>query len=190
MVYVVLAVVVVVGLFCLSIYNSLISLRHQLQRSWANIDVILKQRYDELPQLIQVIEQLVGYEAGILKDLAEARTRYGSAHSVGEKIDAAGGLSVALRGVAALGEAYPQLKSNENFNQLQSRISSLENTLADRRETYNETVANFNIRIEQFPDALVARILNYKGQQMFQVSEVERQAPSLKMNLPKFGKGA
>ncbi len=174
----------------INIYNGLVSLRNQLERAWANIDVILKQRYDEIPQLVQVVEQYANYEGAILEKLVEARKHYGSAHNVPDKIEAAKEMSIALRGVLAIGENYPDLKANQSFNQLQTRVSSLEELLADRRETYNEAVANFNTRIDQFPDVLAARILNYNRQVMFQVSETEKTAPSLKMNLPKFGKSA
>lgn len=181
--------VVVLGLFLMAMnaYNGLVSLRAQLERAWSNIDVILKQRFDEIPQLIQVIEQYVGYESGLLKELATARAHYGSARSIGDKIQASKEMSVALQGVVAIGEAYPELKSNQNFVQLQTRISQLESTIADRRESYNETVANFNTRIEQFPDVFAARMLNYRRQEMFQATDAERSAPSLKMNMPKFG---
>ena len=173
-----------------NMYNGLVFLRTQLERAWSNIDVVLKQRYDEIPQLIQVVEQYAGYEAGVLKELATARTHYGQAQSIPEKIDASKEMSLALRGVMAIGEAYPELKSNQNFSQLQKRISDLENTIADRRESYNEAVANFNTRIEQFPDLFAARMLNYQRQQMFEAAAQEKTIPSVKMNLPKFGKGA
>lgn len=170
-------------------YNALIALHAQLERAWANIDVILKQRHDEIAQLIQVIEHYTGYEAQVVRNLAEARTRYGSARDVGEKIDAAQAMSVAMQGVAAIGEAYPDLKSNQSFLQLQSRISALENTIADRREAYNETVANFNARIEQIPTVFIARMLDYQRQRMFEVNESDRSAPSLAMKLPEFQTG-
>lgn len=173
-----------------NIYNGLVRLRNQLERAWANIDVILKQRHDEIPQLVQVIEQYAGYEAGILKQLAAARSHYGQANTVSEKIKASSEMSFALKGIAAIGEAYPELKANQNFTQLQSRVSGLESTLADRRETYNEVVSNFNTRLEQFPDVFAARLLNYQRQDMFQVADTEKVAPSLKMNLPNFGRGA
>lgn len=173
-----------------TIYNGLVSLRAQVERAWSNIDVILKQRFDELPQLIQVVEQYASYEAGVLKEIAEARTRYGSSQSVGEKIQASNEISMALRGVFAIGEAYPELKANQQFMQLQSRISSLESTIADRRETYNDAVTNFNTRIEQFPDVFAARFLDYERQDLFEVADKEKVVPNLKMNLPKFSKGA
>ena len=185
-----IVILVFIGIFLilgLNVYNALVRLRNQLERAWANIDVILKQRSDEIPNLVQVIEQYAGYEAGLLQKLAEARSNYGRAQNVDEKIRSSNEMALALSGVFAIGEAYPELKANENFNTLQQRISQLETTLADRREVYNETVANFNTRLDQFPDVIAARILNYQRQTMFQVSETEKQMPNLKMNLPKFG---
>ena len=185
-----IAILVFIGIFLilgLNVYNALVRLRNQLERAWANIDVILKQRSDEIPNLVQVIEQYAGYEAGLLQKLAEARSNYGRAQNGDEKISSSNEMALALSGVFAIGEAYPELKANENFNTLQQRISQLETTLADRREVYNETVANFNTRLDQFPDVIAARILNYQRQTMFQVSETEKQMPNLKMNLPKFG---
>ena len=179
-----------VGILAITSYNGLVGLRSQLERAWSNIDVILKQRFDEIPQLIQVVEQYAGYEAGVLKTLAEARSHYGSARNVGQKISAAHEMSLALQGVMAIGEAYPELKANQNFIQLQTRISSLEEMISDRRESYNEAVANFNTRIDQFPDVFAARLLNYSRQEMFQALAAERTLPSLKMNLPKFGQSA
>jgi len=173
-----------------NIYNGLISLRNQLERAWANIDVILKQRYDETAQLIQVVEQFASYEAGVIEKLVQARTQYGQAQSIEDKIKASGEMSLALKGVMAIGEAYPDLKSSQNFMQLQTRISQLESTIADRRETYNEVVANFNTRIDQFPDVFAARFLNYQRQTMFKATEQEKSMPSVKMNLPKIKIGA
>ena len=184
--------VVTLGLVIMgmNIFNSLVSLRHQVARMWSNIEVILKQRFDEITQLIQVVEQYAGYESDVLRHLVEARTRYGSAQDINEKIKASQDISVALKGVMAIGEGYPELKANENFKQLQTRVSALENQIADRRETYNEAATNFNTRIEQLPEIFVARLMNYQRYDLFRAAEAERQAPNLKMNLPKIGRGA
>jgi LemA protein len=186
------AAVLFVGfaIMALTIYNALISLRTQVDRAWANIDVILKQRYEELPQLIQAIEQYAGHESGVLQSLASARTNYGRALSVNDKITASETISVALRGVMALGEAYPNLKANQNFMQLQIRVSQLENAIADRREIYNEVVSNFNTRILQFPDVLAARFLSFERLSLYRVEDSSKTIPSLKMNLPKYNQGA
>lgn len=178
---------IILGLVGVGIYNGLISLRNQVERAWANIDVVLKQRFDEIPQLIQIIEQYVGHENNIIKSLAEARSNYGQARSVKDKINASQEMNIALQGIAAIGENYPELKSNNNFTQLQGRISHLENTISDRREGYNDAVATFNTRIDQFPSVFVARLLNYQRQELFRASTAERSMPSLKMNLSQKG---
>ncbi len=180
---VILAIIIVAIFAFVSVYNSLVRLKNQVDRSWANIDVILKQRFEEIPQLIQVIEQYVTYENKILTKLVEARKHYSSAQSVKDKIDSSQEASFAFKGLLALGESYPELKSNANFLKLQTRVSDLEDQLSDRREHYNEAVTNFNTRIEQIPDVIVARTLNYQPKELFQVAEEEKQKPSLKMNL-------
>ena len=171
----------------ISIYNALVSLKNQIDRAWANIDVILKQRFDEIPQLVQIIEQFAGYEMDVINKLTQARSKYVGAQTTSEKIKANSELGSAFQGFFALGESYPELKSNASFLQLQGRVSELESTLADRRETYNECVTNFNTRLEQFPDVIVAKTLNYNARDLFQIEAHHRQAPSLKMNLPKSG---
>lgn len=165
------------------LFNGLVKLRRQVDKAWANIDVILRQRHDEIPQLIEVIQQYVKLERGILDGLVEGRSRYGSAKSTGEKVAAAQQLSVALNGAIALGEAYPDLKSNRNFMQLQKRISELENLISDRREWFNEAVTVFNTRIEQIPDRFFAGMLGYQSMGLFQAAPLERERPSLKMGL-------
>jgi LemA protein len=167
----------------ITIFNALVALRNQVDRAWSNIDVILKQRFDEIPQLVEVLEQFVQHEKSMIRTVMDARTRYGSARTPEEKAKASGEMAVALRGVFAIGEAYPELKSNANFVQIQSRLSTLEGQLADRRETYNESVTNWNTRIAQFPDLFFASMMNATARELFQVAEAERVRPSLKMNL-------
>jgi len=174
----------VVFFMCIAIYNNLVHLKKQAERSWANIDVILKQRHDEIPNLVSVCEQFAGYERSTLDRLMQARERYGSASALSDKVKAATEVTTALRGMFALAEAYPELKSSENFHRLQARISKLEDTIADRRELFNETVTNFNTRIEQLPDVFFARALNYTSLELYKVQEAEKAAPSLKMKLP------
>ena len=172
-------------ILAINIYNGLISLRNQVDRAWSNIDVILKQRHDELPQLISICEQFAGYERATIDRLVQARTQYGAARSISEKVVASGAVSSALSGLLAIGEAYPELKSSDQFNQIQQRISAIEEQLADRRELYNETVTNYNIRCQQFPDAIFANALLYKTLELFRVETHERTTPNLKMKLPK-----
>ncbi len=166
------------------IYNGLISLKENMKKSWANIDVMLKQRYDELPKLVSVCESYAEFEKSVLDRLMEAREGYMRADTVSQKAKASGAISSALSGLFALAENYPDLKSNNNFLQLQNRISHLEESLADRREFYNDSVNNYNIRIQQIPDLFVANFLNFTCEDPFQVPETERQDVDIKIKLP------
>lgn len=181
----ILAIVAVVAIiaFYITINNSLVALKQQVLKAWSNIDVILKQRFDEIPQLIEIVNQYVQHEKNILNNLVEARKHYGEAKSIDDKIKAANEFSVSLPGLLALGENYPELKSNTNFVQLQKRISELEESLAHRREHYNDAVTNYNIRIEQFPSSIVAKQLSYQEKTLFEVFQSEKIRPSLKINV-------
>lgn len=179
-----LAVFIGVGILILiGAYNSLVTLKTEVDRAWANIDVILKQRFDELPKLIEVIEQYVQYERDVLDQLIEARKHYMSSQNPADKIKASQEMNVALGSVLALEENYPDLKANNNFIQLQTRVSQLEEAISDRRETYNEYVANFNARIMQIPEVLFAGLLGFRSAEMYRVAETDKVSPSLKMNL-------
>lgn len=182
--YILIGCLGLVTYFAISTYNGLVGLKAQLKRAWANIDVILKQRFNEIPQLIQIIEQFTQYEHSMIQTIMEARSHYGQSKTQEQKMQASQEISTALKAVVAIGEAYPELKSNQQFVQLQSRISDLENTLSDRRETYNDVVAIFNTKIEQFPAVFVARAMNFQQQEMFHVEEHEKVQPSLNMKLP------
>ena len=175
----------IVGYFIV-IYNGLISLKENIKKSWSNIDVILKQRHDELPKLISVCESYTEFEKGILDRLMKAREKYFKASGVAKKSAASNEITAALQGIFALAENYPDLKANKNFMQLQERISHLEETLADRREFYNDSVNNFNIRIKQIPDVFVAGMLNYQDEVMFKVSQKEREDVKINIKIPKF----
>ena len=175
----------IVGYF-ITIYNGLISLKENIKKSWSNIDVILKQRHDELPKLISVCESYSEFETGILDRLMKAREKYFKAKGVTKKSEASNEVTAALQGIFALAESYPDLKTNKNFMQLQERISHLEETLADRREFYNDSVNNYNIRIKQIPDVLVAGMLSYQDEEMFKVSQKEREDVKIDIKIPKF----
>ena len=190
-----LEAILLVGLFvfvsliayAFTIYNSLISLKENIKKSWANIDVILKQRHDEIPKLISVCESYAQFEKGILDRLMKARENYFGAKGVSKKAAASGEVSAALGGLFAIAESYPELKTNEHFMNLQNRISHMEETLADRREFYNDSANNYNIRIQQIPDVIIAGFLNYQKEELFQVSERDRQDVKIDIKLPDFG---
>lgn len=162
--------ILVVGLvYAVMIYNNLVSLKHNVSKAWANIDVLLKQRHDELPKLVETCKQYMGYEQETLEKVMQARSQVSSARQrqdVGALGSAETQLRMGLGSLFAVAEAYPDLKADKTFQHLQTRISSLENAIADRREFYNESVNVNNIRIEQFPDVLIARMLNFKEKEL------------------------
>ena len=171
--------IAVIGYF-LSIFNSLIALKNLIARSWANIDVLLKQRHDELPKLVSVCEGYMQHERAVFDKLIEARGALVRASGVAERAKAENMLTTALGQFFAVAEAYPDLKANTGFLQLQSRISDLENQIADRREYYNDTVTTFNTRIQQIPDTWVAQWQGMQAAELFKVDEADRQDVSIK----------
>ena len=173
------AVVGTIG-YALSIYNGLVALRNNIARSWANIDVLLKQRHDELPKLVKTCEGYMRHERGVFDKLSEARAALAGAKSVAERAGAEGMLNRALGAIFAVAEAYPDLKANQSFIQLQNRISELENQIADRREYYNDTVTTFNTRIQQIPDRFVADMLTCVPAELFQVEAEDRRDVEIK----------
>jgi len=170
-------------LYAIILYNNLVSLKHNVSKAWANIDVLLKQRHDELPKLVETCKQYMGYEQETLEKVMQARAAVSAAREKGD-VSALGPAETQLRmglgNLFALAEAYPDLKANESFQHLQKRISGLENAIADRREFYNETVNNNNVRIEQFPDVLIARNLGFGAKDLLEFSEEETKDVNVK----------
>jgi len=171
-------------LYFVAVYNGLILVSRNIQKAWANIDVLLKQRYDEIPKLIKLCETYMKYERDTLEKVVQARSAYLGAKTVGETAVAENQMSGAMRGLLAVAENYPELKANQNFIQLQNRVSSLESQIADRREFFNDSVNSYNIRINQIPDLFVAQVLGMREKEMFKVADTERQDPGVNINLP------
>jgi LemA protein len=158
------AVIAGLVLYTISIYNHLVRLKHNVSKAWSNIDVLLKQRHDEIPKLVETCKQYMKFEQETLEKVMQARSRVAQARQSQDVPGlglAEGALRMGLGQLFALAEDYPELRANENFQHLQSRISVLENTIADRREFYNESVNINNIGIETFPDIIVARLFAF-----------------------------
>jgi len=174
---------VVLAVYGVMIYNSLVQVKHNVSKAWANIDVLLKQRHDEIPKLVEVCKQYRQFEQDTLQRVIEARSRVFHA-SQSQNMPALGQAETALRaGLAnlyAVAEAYPELKTNEQFMNLQTRISALENAIADRREFYNESVNINNVRIEQFPDVIIAGMFNFPARQLLEFQEEEKRDVDVK----------
>jgi len=165
--FIVLGLLALLSIYTILIYNNLVMLKNSVAKAWANIDVLLVQRHDELPRLVEVCKQYMTYEQQTMQKVMLARSSVAAARQQ-SNVAALGRAETQLRSglgqLFALSEAYPDLKANEHFRHLQLRITDLENAIADRREFYNESVNLNNIRIEQFPDAIIARVFNFEHQ--------------------------
>lgn len=170
---IIIVVIIIIGYF-ISIYNSLVRLKNNIDKAWSNIDVLLKQRLDELTKLLKTVKGYMKYEEKVLTKVTEARTMFLNAKTVHQKAEADNILSGALKSLFAVAENYPELKASHNFTQFQNRISDIENQIADRREFYNDSVNTYNIRIEQIPYVFVARRLAYNRRDLFKVAASDR----------------
>ena len=181
--YIFLGGVVVLLIYCISLYNQLVTVKNAVAKAWANIDVLLKQRHDELPKLVEVCKQYKQFEQTTLQSVVQARSLVRVAGEQGD-IRALGQAESALRAglgrIFAVAEAYPELKANENFMQLQHRISALENAIADRREFYNDAVNINNTQIELFPGSLLARQFGFAALHMLEFSAAEKEDVDVK----------
>jgi LemA protein len=151
------------------LYNMLVRLQNAIDNAWANIDVLLKQRFDELPALVESVKGYMKHERNMMTKVALMRSKYLSVNKMEEKEDAANEASAAIKTLFALAESHPKLKSNENFLKLQERISGIEDMISDRREYYNETVRIYNTRIVQFPYIFISAPLNMQRREHFKL---------------------
>jgi LemA protein len=161
------------------LYNSLVQVKHNVDQATANIDVLLKQRRDELPKLVDAVRSYMVYERDLLDRLTKLRTQAASAATEDERLHAEGQLTAGVQRLLAVAENYPELKANQNFMQLQSRVSALEEQIAHRREFYNEAVNINNVRMEQAPDRLLSNMAGLQRRHLFQATEQERADVSL-----------
>jgi LemA protein len=173
-VVVVLVVLAAVG-YLVAIYNGLILVKNNIDKAWANIDVLLKQRHDELPKLIEVCKGYMDHEKTVLDRVMQARQALMAAPGPAQKGQAEGALQGALRQLFALAENYPDLKAQASFQQLQTRVSALESQIADRREFYNDSVNTYNIRIASIPDMFVAAPMGLTPREMFKVADTDKE---------------
>jgi len=173
-------------IYTVILYNGLVRLRNENDRAWANIDVLLKQRHDEIPNLVETVKGYMQHEQQTLLAVTQARAASMNAASIGQKAVADFKMATALRSLFAVAENYPQLKANENFLKLQNRISELEERIADRRGFFNDDVNTYNTRIGQIPDVFVASFMSLKPRPMFQVSDQDRKQLEVKFQ----GQGA
>jgi LemA protein len=178
---VVLLTVTGLGIYFVIIFNSLVMLRNNIDKAWANIDVLLKQRHDELPKLIDTCKGYMQYEQQTLTAVTDARSAFSRAATIPQKAQADNQVTGALRSLFAVAEKYPALKADANFAQLEQRITAIEEEIADRREFFNDSVNTYNIRIRQLPDVFVAMLLFMRRKEMFQATEEDRRDVQVKL---------
>jgi LemA protein len=175
-----LAVVALMILFVF-VYNNLISLKNQSKNAWAQIDVQLKRRNDLIPNLVEVVKGYMKHEKSVFTEITKARAGVMNARSVEGKAKASGALSNALKSFFAVAENYPDLKASDNFLQLQEEISSTENKIAYSRQYYNDVIMVYNIRIEVFPQSLIANLFKFNKLNSFMADEFERKNVEIKL---------
>jgi len=182
--WIIIAVAVVLGLWVIGVFNSLISLKNQVLNGWNQIDVQLKRRHDLIPNLIETVKGVMKFEQDTLTKVIEARNKAISAEGVSEKGVQENILSGALRQLFALVENYPNLKSNENVAKLQEELISTENRIGFSRQFYNDIATKFNISQQVFPANVVAGIFGFKQSELFQITDAaEREVPKVDLNL-------
>lgn len=181
--YFVLALLAGVLLWAVLIYNGLVTVKNGVAKAWSNIDVLLKQRHDEVPKLVEVCKAYMQFERDTLERVMRARAGLQLARERGDVQGVAaaeGPLRAGVGRIAATVEAYPQLKANQMMGNLLMRITTLENEISDRREFYNEYVNRNNVRIEQFPEVIVARLWGFRRQVLLQFSAEDKQDVDLR----------
>lgn len=174
--FILLGLLVIAIGYLILIYNRLVNLKHDTAKAWSNIDVLLKQRHDELPKLVETCKQYMRHERETLEAVMRARSNVSSAreqHDLPALGNAEGQLRQGLFQLFAAVEAYPDLKANTAFRTLEARITGLENAIADRREFYNDCVNTNNIRLEEFPDLFVARFFDFESFDLLEFSDQE-----------------
>jgi len=173
---IILGVIVLLALWTISIYNGLVRLRNNRENAFANIDVQLKQRYDLVPQLVSTVKGYASHEKELLEKVTAARSAAMSATNINDKMAADQQLTNALAGLKVSVEAYPDLKANQNFLQLQSELSDIENKLAATRRFFNSTTRELNNSVQTFPNNLLAGIFGFQKEPMYEISASERAA--------------
>lgn len=182
--WILLAIVVVIGLYVVLAYNGLVSLRNKIENAWAQIDVQLKRRYDLIPNLVETCKGYMKHEREVLENVTKARQQAIDVSGVQEQAKAENMLTQTLRSLFAVAENYPDLKANQNMLALQEELTSTENKIAFSRQHYNDSVMTYNTKIAVFPSNLMANLFNFTPAEFFELEEgaPERQAPQVRFS--------
>ncbi len=183
--WILLALVCIVGLGVIVIYNGLVSVRNDVQNAWKQIDVQLKRRHDLIPNLVQTVKGVLEFEQDTLEKVISARAKAVSAGSPASSAEAENMLTQALGRLFAVMENYPALKSNQNVTQLQEELTSTENRIAFARQLYNDLVANYRTKLQVFPNNIIASMMNFQSEQYFEAEEGARAVPGVNLSIRK-----
>lgn len=173
MVWIVLIIIVLLVLYVISIYNSLVGLRQKVKNGWSQIDVQLQRRFDLIPNLVETVKGYMSHESDVLTKVAELRTSWTNASTVSEKSKIDGELSGALKTIMAVAESYPDLKANSNFAQLQDELQNTEDKIAFSRQFYNDIATKYNTRLQVVPSNIIASMFHFEPEQLFEAESNE-----------------
>ena len=178
-IWIIVGVVVLLALIAISLYNRMVSLRNRIDNAWAQVDVVLRRRYDLIPNLVETVKGYATHERETLERVVQARNAASAATTVQQQGQAENVLTGALRQLFAVAEAYPELRANESFQQLQSEISGTEGQIATARQIYNDTVLNYNNAIQTFPGVVMAGPLGFTQREFLEMEEAARAVPQV-----------
>ena len=173
MAYIIIAIIVILILAIIAIYNSLVTLRQRVKNSWSQIDVQLQRRFDLIPNLVDSVKGYMKHESEVLEKVTAIRTSWSNAKTVAEKSELDNQLSGALKTIMAVSENYPDLKANQNFSELQEELRATENKISASRQFYNDTVTRYNTKLEVVPSNIIAGIFGFKPEELFEAESQE-----------------
>lgn len=165
--WIVLAVVVIIVIAVIAMYNSLVQARIKVDNAWSQIDVQLQRRFDLIPNFVETVKGYATHESETFNKIAELRTAWAGTQSVAEKANLDNELSNALKTIMAVSENYPDLKANQNFSELSEELRNTENKISFARQFYNDTVTMYNTKLEVFPSNIIAGMFNFKSRELF-----------------------
>ena len=171
--WILLAIIIVLILFIISMYNNLVQLKIKVDNAWSQIDVQLQRRFDLIPNFIETVKGYMNHEKETFEKIAQLRTSWANTQSVSEKATIDNQLSTALKTIMAVSENYPELKANQNFSELSEELRNTENKISFSRQFYNDTVTMYNTKLEVFPSNIIAGIFNFKARDLFKAESDE-----------------
>ena len=171
--WIIFIIVILLVIFVISIYNSLVTLRQRVKNAWSQIEVQLQRRFDLIPNLVETVKGYMGHESEVLTKIAELRTSWANAKTVTEKSELDTQLSESLKTIMAVSESYPDLKANQNFTELQQELANTENKISYSMQFYNDTVTKYNTKLQLFPSNIIAGMFNFTTETLFEVDSAE-----------------